>query len=187
MTFPVSNRAVYVRRFFTIAIPLVFLRFPPGAEYTPQLRIFFMITVFVLLLTAFDLMEIPIPSVLLPTLYFLSGIVPMNQAFMLILLAMGTICNLFMTPYAMMAALSMPFGTLGIDAGISPIASIMALTMSTDLIFMPYEIAPCLLMYSFGLISMGNFVKFYTFKTAATFAVFICLIWPYWKICGWIS
>lgn len=463
MTFPVSGRAIYIKWFFTLAIPLIFLCFPINAEYTPQLRIFFMITVFVLLLTAFDLMEILIPSVLLPTLYFLSGIVPMNQAFgafttptvwmifgalvlantldecgllrrialgcickcggsftgtlyglflagvvvsfiafaqafillvtltygickamnlqksnaaamvciagmlggvttlswmynpgyvalgeagirsfdpsftiywyesllyngpifflslaciwlmtklyntksitfeggreyfdkayaamgplsanekkalfivallmiylfsspfhklpaawgfmtfpyvlffpgfkvgtiesikkinfsimffiagclcigvvasalgaeklissvvsplvkghgslaaLLILLAMGTVCNLFMTPYAMMAALSLPFGTLGVDAGISPLASVMALTMSTDLIFMPYEIAPCLLMYSFGLISMANFVKFYSFKTIATFAFFICLIWPYWRLCGWVQ
>lgn len=463
MTFPVTHRSLFIKWFCTLAIPLVFLCFPVTAEYTPQLRLFFMITVFVLLLTAFDLVEILVPSVLLPTLYFLSGIVPMNQAFgafttptvwmifgalilantldecgllrrialgcilkcggtftgtlyglffagivvsfiafaqafillvtltygicramnlqksneaalvcisgmlggvttlswmynpgyvalgeagvrsfqpdftifwyesllyngpifflslgciwiltkiyhtrniefeggrqyfekayaelgpislqekkalfivgllmiylfstplhnlpaawgfmifpyvlffpgfkvgtvetikktnfsimffiagclcigvvasalgaeklisgivaplitghgslfvLLLLLFMGTICNLFMTPYAMMAALSMPFGTLGVDAGISPLSSIMALMMSTDLIFMPYEIAPCLLMYSFGLISMGNFVKFYTFKTAMTFVFFICLIWPYWKLCGWIQ
>lgn len=106
---------------------------------------------------------------------------------LLLLLFMGMVCNLFMTPYAMMAALSMPFGTLGVDAGISPLASIMALLMSTDLIFMPYEIAPCLLMYSFGLISLGNFVKFYSFKTVATFVFFVCIIWPYWRLLGLIN
>ena len=106
---------------------------------------------------------------------------------LLLLLFMGTVCNLFMTPYAMMAALSLPFGSLGVAAGITPLSSIMTLMMSTDLIFMPYEIAPCLLMYSFGMISMGNFVKFYSFKTVATFLFFICCIWPYWKLCGWIQ
>lgn len=110
-----------------------------------------------------------------------------SLAVLLLLLLMGTVCNLFMTPYAMMAALSLPFGSLGVEAGITPLSSIMALMMSTDLIFMPYEIAPCLLMYSFGMISMGNFVKFYSFKTVATFIFFICLIWPYWKLCGWIQ
>lgn len=121
---------------------------------------------------------------------FISGLVsPLisghgSLAVLLLLLFMGTVCNLFMTPYAMMAALSMPFGTLGVDAGISPLASIMALVMSTDLIFLPYEVAPCLLMFSFGLMTMGNFVKFYTFKTALTFVIFICVIWPYWKLLG---
>lgn len=104
----------------------------------------------------------------------------------LAMLTLGCLSNLFMTPYAMMAALSLPFAALAVDMGISPLASVMALMISTDMIFMPYEVAGCLLMYSFGLISMGNFVKLYTLKTVLTYVFFIIVMYPPWSLLGLI-
>ncbi len=105
---------------------------------------------------------------------------------LLLLLTVGAVCNLFMTPYAMMAALSMPFAVLAMDIGISPLTSIMTLMVSTDMIFLPHEVAGCLLMYSFGLISMANFVKLYTIKTVLTYLFFIAIIYPLWCFLGFI-
>lgn len=65
----------------TIALPLLFWLIPTGEAYTADLRTFFMITTFVILLLAFDLMDMMIPSILLSFLYFLSGIAPVNVAF----------------------------------------------------------------------------------------------------------
>ena len=105
----------------------------------------------------------------------------------LIMLAFGAICNMFMTPYAMMAALSMPFAALTGDVGIDPLAGVMSLMISTDLIFLPHEVAGCLLMYSFGLISMGNFVKLYTLKTFISVVFFIVVIYPLWEVLGLVT
>lgn len=106
---------------------------------------------------------------------------------LLLMLSLGAICNLFLTPYAMMAALSLPFATLAIDLGFSPLTSIMTLMISTDIVFLPHEVAGCLLMYSFGLIPMGNFVKLYTLKAILTYIFFIVAIYPLWRLCGFIA
>lgn len=106
---------------------------------------------------------------------------------LVLMLLMGAFCNLFMTPYAMMGALSMPFAALGNDIGISPLTSVMTLMISTDVIFLPHEVAGCLLMYSFGLISMGNFARIYTFKAVCTVLFFMAVLYPLWKLCGFIA
>lgn len=102
----------------------------------------------------------------------------------LVILFCGMLCNLFMTPYAMMAGLSYPFAQIAVDLGIDPMATVMALVVSTDMIFMPYEVAPYLLMFGFGMISMKQFVTFNTLKTLLTFVFFAIVMFPLWTILG---
>ena len=108
-------------------------------------------------------------------------------ASLLIMLSLGAFCNLFMTPYSMVAALSMPFAVLGADLGIPPLTAVMSLIVSTDMIFFPHEIAACLFMYSFGLFSMGNFVKFFTAKTILTYIFFAAIVYPLWRLLGFVG
>lgn len=105
---------------------------------------------------------------------------------LLLMLTIGAICNLFLTPYAMMAALGMPFATLASDIGIQPMASIMTLVISTDVIFLPHEAAGYVLMYSLGILSMGHFVKLYAVKSILMYLFFIALVYPLWQLCGFI-
>lgn len=102
----------------------------------------------------------------------------------LAILFCGMICNLFMTPYAMMAGLSLPFAQIAVDLGMNPMASVMALVVSTDMIFMPYEVAPYLLMFGFGMISMKQFITLNLAKTFLTFVFFACIMYPLWTILG---
>ncbi len=105
-------------------------------------------------------------------------------AALLIMMTFGVIANLFMTPFAMMAALSMPFAKIGIDIGINPLTTVMTLMMSTDMIFFPHEVTGCLLMYSFGLISMKNFIKLNALKTLLMYAFFAAVMYPLWRFLG---
>lgn len=102
----------------------------------------------------------------------------------LVILFCGMICNLFMTPYAMMAGLSLPFAQIAVDLGMNPMASVMALVISTDMVFMPYEVAPYLLMFGFGMISMKQFVGLNTVKTLLTFVFFALVMYPLWTLLG---
>lgn len=101
---------------------------------------------------------------------------------LLIMMTFGVVANLFMTPFAMMAALSMPFAKIGIDIGIDPLTTIMTLMMSTDMIFFPHEVTGCLLMYSFGLISMKNFVRLNALKTFLMYIFFAVVMFPLWNL-----
>lgn len=100
------------------------------------------------------------------------------------MLISGTIANLFMTPYAMMAGLSAPFAKVALDLGLDPMSSIMTLMISTDMVFFPHEVAGCLLMYSYGLISMSNFIKFGVLKTVLTLLFFMGVVYPFWICFG---
>lgn len=102
----------------------------------------------------------------------------------LVIIFFGMICNLFMTPYAMMAGLSLPFAQIAVDLGINPMASVMALIISTDMIFMPFEVAPYLLMFGFGMISMKQFIQLNAVKTFLTFVFFAVIMYPLWTILG---
>jgi len=106
---------------------------------------------------------------------------------LLIMISLGVFCNLFMTPYSMVAALSMPFALLGADLAIPPLTTVMTLILSTEMIFFPHQIAACLFMYSFGFISMGNFIKFFTVKTFLTYVFFAVIMFPLWRAFGFIG
>lgn len=103
------------------------------------------------------------------------------------MLLFGTIANLFMTPYAMMAALILPFVSLGAELGIAPIASLMILQLTTDMIFLPYEAAAPLVMYGFGYMPMKHFIILSLLKCAIITIVFIGIIYPFWMQLGFFS
>lgn len=103
---------------------------------------------------------------------------------LLIMMTFGVLANLFMTPFAMMAGLSASFAQVAIDLGINPLASIMTLMTATDMVFFPYEVAPYLVVYGFGLISMKDFITMHGIKTIITYIFFAVIMYPYWLLLG---
>ncbi len=103
---------------------------------------------------------------------------------LVVMLVCGMISNFFMTPYAMVAGLSVPFAQVCIDLGLNPLAGVMSLIISADLVFFPYEVATYLLMFSFGMISMKDFLIYNIAKIGITFLFFIFVMYPFWKFFG---
>lgn len=99
-------------------------------------------------------------------------------------LVFGAIANLFMTPYAMVGGLSIPFANIAIQLGMSPVAACMILVFSCDLVFLPHEVAGYLVMYGFGLMPMKDFIKTQALKSLVMLLVFICIMFPLWSIFG---
>ena len=103
------------------------------------------------------------------------------------MLLFGTLANLFMTPYAMMAALVLPFVSLGLELGMAPIAALMILQLATDMIFLPYEAAAPLVMYGFGYMPMKDFIILSSIKCAVVTLVFVAVIYPFWSFLGFFA
>lgn len=99
-------------------------------------------------------------------------------------LGVGTIANLVMTPYAIFASLTAPLVSIGLPMGINPAAIAMTLLISSDIYFFPHEVTCLVVMFSFGMCTMGDFIKFATIKTVITFIFFMALVIPYWMLTG---
>ncbi len=98
-----------------------------------------------------------------------------------IVLIVGIISNLLLTPLAMITFLAPIVIQICNDMSISPWASLMTLIYSTDMYFLPHEVSALLLMFGFGMISMTDFFKIASLKTAIMFIGF-CLIQIPWYI-----
>lgn len=101
-------------------------------------------------------------------------------------LSVGTIANMVLTPFAMLSGLSGPFVQLALDLGMNPMFSLMSLICSLDAVFMPHEIVCLAVLYSFGYIKMGDFIKMVGLNTVITFILYGLVIFPWWNFLGLI-
>lgn len=100
----------------------------------------------------------------------------------LFFMATGVIANLVMTPFAMLGCLILPFCQIAIELGINPIAACMILLYTIDMVFLPHEASGNLIMYSYGLWPMKDFIIQNTIKTAINAIMFIVVIYPIWNL-----
>lgn len=96
----------------------------------------------------------------------------------------GMFANLFMTPYAMLGGLSVPFAQIAISLEINPVVGLMILLLTCDMVFLPYQSTGNLIMYSYGLMPMKDFIKQQALKTAIMFFGFIFVMYPLWGLLG---
>lgn len=78
MTITHENKSITIKWIITFAIPVIFFCIPTNADYTSSIQIFLAITAFIIIIIAFDLL---VASIMMPTLYLLCGVAPMQQAF----------------------------------------------------------------------------------------------------------
>lgn len=104
--------------------------------------------------------------------------------FFVIIFVITFILNFLMTPLAIWSLITLPICQIAVDIGmnIRPVA--YALVMSSEAILLPYEYVPYLIVFSFGMISMGDFIKMNAFKCIVTLLGIICIQIPYWMLIG---
>lgn len=78
---PKMEKKTILSWFLTILFPALLLFIPESAAYTQQIKLFFAITLFMILIIAFETLPILIPSLLLPVIYGLAGLAPMQAVF----------------------------------------------------------------------------------------------------------
>lgn len=65
----------------TVAVPIAVLLIPESQTYTHAIKVFFAITIGMILIVAFETLPILIPSLMLPVCYGLAGLAPMGAIF----------------------------------------------------------------------------------------------------------
>ncbi|EOI55432.1 SLC13 family permease [Enterococcus gilvus] len=101
-------------------------------------------------------------------------------------LLIGMIANFFMTPFAMLGGLAIPFVQIAATLGINPVAACMCLLYSCEMLFMPYESAGNLIMYGYGLMPMKDFIFQMSLKAGVMLIGFIFVMYPLWNLFGLI-
>lgn len=98
----------------------------------------------------------------------------------------GIIANFLLTPLAGYSTLIPPLTQIALDLGLNPVPVIYALGRGLDEIILPYEIALYLIFFSYGLISLKDFVKINALKMIFALIFFMAITLPYWKLIGLI-
>ena len=81
LTTPSLSKPLIIKWLITLIAPLAVAAIPTTAVYTPTIRAFLIITLAAILCIAFELVNLLIPSVLLPAFYVLSQVAPASLAY----------------------------------------------------------------------------------------------------------
>ena len=100
------------------------------------------------------------------------------------ILAFGILVNFILTPTAMLTALPGPLTQVALDLGMNPLPFMYCLLGSCDMIFLPYEYVPFLIFFSFGMMSLGDFVKLSVIKISLYFLLTLVVLIPLWNLLG---
>ncbi|MFZ7101179.1 MAG: SLC13 family permease [Peptococcaceae bacterium] len=121
------------------------------------------------------------------TKIFTEAVIPFlqDQSASAVILAtwlIALIANFLLTPVAIMGALFVPiveiFNTLGLNPYIGPYSLILGFS---HLLF-PYEMAPALVVYSFGYIKLNDMIKLGFIRMIVGVIFMLLIVIPYWKM-----
>lgn len=92
--------------------------------------------------------------------------------------------NFLMTPTAIFAMISEPMCIVAQTLGYSTVPFLLATNACSEAILFPYEYIPYLIVFSFGMMSMKDFIKTNILRSILFFAGFLLILIPYWMIIG---
>lgn len=92
--------------------------------------------------------------------------------------------NFLMTPMAIFALITVPILSLVTSMGLPAVPFAYAINACTEAIIFPYEYVPYLIVFSFGMISMKDFIKANIVRSVLFFTGFLVVLVPYWMLIG---
>lgn len=92
--------------------------------------------------------------------------------------------NIILTPLAMIAALMTPIIDISVHMGIDPIMMSYVFNMGVGQLLFPHEILTAILMFSFGMVSMKDFIKYFGLKAILNVVFLIVIAIPWWELIG---
>ena len=102
----------------------------------------------------------------------------------LVLFLIVFILNFLLTPLAIWAIITVPVLELAINLGLEPLPFVYGLLQTAEAIIFPYEYVPYLVVFSFGMIGMKDFIKLNIMRCAIYILGFMILLIPWWKLIG---
>ena len=101
-----------------------------------------------------------------------------------LIFAICFVLNFFMTPMAIVALIAKPMAETAVSLGYSPIAFMYAINNAVEAILLPYEYVPYLIVFGFGMMKMGDFIKFSAVRSLLFLIGYIGILVPYWMLIG---
>lgn len=92
--------------------------------------------------------------------------------------------NMLMTPLAIGSAFTVPMINIATTLGINPTGLIMIFWNSCAATLFPYEVNADILLFSYGLVSMKNYIKIGIIRSALMLIVLFVIYIPWFKIIG---
>lgn len=92
--------------------------------------------------------------------------------------------NFLMTPTAIFALISEPMCIVATTLGYGVVPFLLAANACSEAILFPYEYIPYLLVFSFGMMSMKDFIKTNVVRSIIFFGFFLAVLIPYWMLIG---
>ena len=92
--------------------------------------------------------------------------------------------NMLMTPLAIGSAFTVPMVNIAMSLGINPTGLIMFFWNSCIATLFPYEVNADILLYSYGLVSMKNYIKLGILRSVLTLVVLFVVYIPWFKLIG---
>lgn len=105
-------------------------------------------------------------------------------AMLLMIYVFNIVVNFLLTPMAIMAGFTSTFVQIGMNAGINPYVIFDMIMMGSDQILFPYEYLLYMFYFSFGFVSMKDFVKYFGAKMILCSIVILLVAIPFWRITG---
>ena len=94
--------------------------------------------------------------------------------------------NFLLTPLAIQSTFTVPLTQIALSVGINPEAMWMTILHGSDQIILPYEYPLYMLFFSYGLMSMKDFSKFFSVKMVINLIFLLLFFIPYWNLIGFL-
>lgn len=109
-----------------------------------------------------------------------------NIGFLVGVIILCVAANFLMTPIAMYAALPAALIVASSAAGMdmAPTAILYTIFLGGDFLFLPYESTNYLVMFSFGIMTMKDFIYTHTVRTIGVILWLVVIMYPYWSMVG---
>ena len=123
-----------------------------------------------------------ISDMVMPLLQGKSVTIVFAMVWLLIVLA-----NFLLTPLAIQSTFTVPLTEIALSMNINPEAMWMVILHGSDQILLPYEYPLYMLFFSYGLMSMKDFSRFFSRKMIINLLFLVLIFVPYWKLIGFLT
>lgn len=98
--------------------------------------------------------------------------------------AMGFTVNFALTPLAAYSAFTAPIVDMAVASGINPVPVLYAFIHALEQVVFPYEYAPVLIIYGYGMSTFGRFAKYNIMRAVLSLVCIFAIFLPYWHLIG---
>lgn len=113
--------------------------------------------------------------------YFANGTV---STISILLFVICFLLNFLMTPMAIFGVLVVPITQASVNIGLDPRPFIYTLVHACEAIVFPYEFVPYLITYSFGMMTMKDFIKLNVVRSVIYSLGIALILIPWWYLIG---